>query len=82
MTANRVWVLVPVVVAYGLANLATPVWGEPARAPGSSTGDGSSVFTGLAQAPEANLFVGAATTTIPIDVPPGHKNLTPKYPSA
>ena len=45
---------------------------------GSQTGDGSTPFTGLAQAPEANLFVGAATTSIPIDVPPGRGNLTPK----
>lgn len=30
-----------------------------------------SAFTGLAQAPEANLFVGAATTSISIEVPPG-----------
>ena len=35
-------------------------------------------FTGLAQAPEANLFLGAATTSIPIAVPPGRNNLTPQ----
>ena len=29
-----------------------------------------SAFTGLAQAPEANLFLGAATTSVPITVPP------------
>lgn len=39
---------------------------------------GSAAFTGLAQAPEANLFVGAATTSIQIQVPPGRKELTPK----
>lgn len=41
-------------------------------------GGGPSVFTGLARAAEANLFVGAATTTIPIDVPPGRKAVTPR----
>jgi RHS repeat-associated protein len=51
---------------------------EPPRAPGANTGDGSTPFTGLAQAPEANLFVGAATTAIPIEVPPGRQSLTPK----
>src|ERR1041385_5633654 len=45
---------------------------------GSQTGDGSTPFTGLAQAPEANLFAGAATTSIPIQVPPGRGNLTPQ----
>lgn len=44
---------------------------------GANTGDGSTPFTGLAQAPEANLFAGAATTSIPIDVPPGRGGLTP-----
>jgi hypothetical protein len=56
----------------------SPAVAEPPRASGASTGDGSTPFTGLAQAPEANLFVGAATTSIPIEVPPGRKNLTPK----
>lgn len=51
---------------------------EAPRALGSHTGDGSTAFTGLAQAPEAKLFVGAATTSIPIEVPPGRKDLTPK----
>jgi len=32
----------------------------------------------LAQAPEANLFGGSATTSIPIEVPPGRESLTPK----
>lgn len=38
----------------------------------------ASAFTGLSQAPEANLFVGAATTSIPIEVPPGRKGITPR----
>jgi hypothetical protein len=45
---------------------------------GSQTGDGSTRFTGLAQAPEANLFIGAATVQIPFTLPPGRKNLTPQ----
>lgn len=51
---------------------------EAARAPGSDTGDGSTPFTGLAQAPEANMFVGAATTAIALQVPPGRHDLTPR----
>jgi hypothetical protein len=45
---------------------------------GDRTGEGSTLFTGLAQTPEANLFTGALGTRIPIDVPPGRKNVTPK----
>ena len=59
-------------------SLSGEVFAEPSNAFGSNTGDGSTAFTGLAQAPEANLFVGASTTSIPIEVPPGRKNLTPK----
>lgn len=51
---------------------------QTSRGDGSQTGDGSTPFTGLTQAPEANLFVGAATTAIPIVVPPGRKSMTPK----
>ena len=36
------------------------------------------VFSGLARAAEANLFVGSATTSIDIEVPPGRRSLTPK----
>lgn len=50
---------------------------QTSRGDGSQTGDGSTPFTGLAQAPEANLFVGSATTSVPIHVPPGRQNLTP-----
>ncbi|MCK6557289.1 hypothetical protein L6Q96_22340 [Candidatus Binatia bacterium] len=48
------------------------------RNPEPIPGDGSTPFTGLAQAPEASLFVGAATTSIPIEVPPSRKGMTPK----
>lgn len=44
---------------------------------GANTGDGSTPFTGLAQAPEANLFVGAATLAVPIELPPGRAGMTP-----
>ena len=65
---------------FGVALLAAPiVYGQtsPPPADKNTTGDKPSAFTGLAQAPEANLFVGASSTAIPIDVPPGRKNLTP-----
>jgi RHS repeat-associated protein len=62
-----------------LLELCAPcAFGEAPRAPGSNTGDGSGPFTGLAQAPEANLFVGAASTSIPIELPPGRKGMTPR----
>ncbi len=53
------------------------VCGEPGGASGATTGNGSTPFTGLAHAPEANLFMGAATTAIPIEVPPGRNQMTP-----
>mgnify|MGYP005858096849 CR=1 FL=1 len=56
--------------------LALPVYGQARQGNGAQTGDGSTPFTGLAQAPEANLFIGAAQTSIPIQLPPGRK-LTP-----
>lgn len=45
---------------------------------GDNTGEGSGQFTGLTQTPEATLFTGAATTRIDIQIPPGHRNMTPK----
>ena len=50
---------------------------DSSGAAGAATGDGSTPFTGLAHAPEANLFMGAATTAIPIEVPPGRNRMTP-----
>lgn len=44
---------------------------------GANTGDGSTSFTGLANAPEANLFIGAATVSVPFEVPPA-RGITPK----
>jgi len=49
----------------------------PNAGDGSQTGDGSTPFTGLAQAPEANLFIGSATTGLLIQVPPGRRSMTP-----
>ncbi|GIW45592.1 MAG: hypothetical protein KatS3mg077_2874 [Candidatus Binatia bacterium] len=37
-----------------------------------------STFTGLASGPNVALNVGAATTSIPIAVPTGHRNITPR----
>lgn len=68
----------------GLASAAVVLVCVAARAPGQETdlavdsGGGPAVFTGIARAAEANLFVGAATTSIPIDVPPGRRSLTPQ----
>jgi RHS repeat-associated protein len=45
---------------------------------GDRGGEGTTPFTGLAQAPEANLFTGALTTRIPIEIPPGRKDMTPR----
>lgn len=64
-------------MCFGLLAIGGSVAAEGPRASGSSTGDGSTPFTGLARAPEASLFIGAATTAIPIDVPPGRQRLTP-----
>lgn len=54
------------------------LWGQGSGALGTSTGDGSTPFTGLARAPEANLFIGSATTEIPIQVPPGRAGIQPQ----
>ncbi|MGD9765903.1 MAG: toxin TcdB middle/N-terminal domain-containing protein, partial [Candidatus Binatia bacterium] len=61
-----------------LVSAPQPSAAQTSRGDGSQTGDGSTPFTGLAQAPEANLFVGAATTSIPFQVPPGRNTTTPK----
>jgi Salmonella virulence plasmid 65kDa B protein len=58
--------------------VAAPAAADPPRAPGSNTGDGSTSFTGLAQAPSASLNIGASQTSIEIEVPPGRKNVTPR----
>lgn len=50
---------------------------DTAAALGDRGGEGSTPFTGLAQAPEANLFTGSLATAIPIEVPPGRGGMTP-----
>ncbi len=45
---------------------------------GDRSGEGPTPFTGLAQTPDANLFTGAATTAIPIQIPPGRNKMTPQ----
>ena len=52
--------------------------GDTGTSMGDRSGEGATPFTGLAQAPEANLFTGALTTRIPIVVPPGRKGMTPE----
>lgn len=61
-----------------LLALAAEAWADMPRGTGGQTGDGSTAFTGLAGTPEANLFVGAASTAIPIEVPPGRRLVTPR----
>ncbi len=56
----------------------SPALGDTNTTLGDRSGEGSTPFIGLAQAPEANLFTGALATSIPIQVPPGRKNVTPK----
>jgi len=59
-------ILLPFVVSTALAQEGAP------------TGGAAPAFSGLAQAPEANLFTGSASTSIPIDIPPGRKGITPQ----
>lgn len=66
------------VFAVLLATAEVNAQNNPPPADKNATGDKPNAFTGLAQAPEANPFVGASSTSIPIDVPPGRKNLTLK----
>jgi len=49
----------------------------PGAAPGSQTGDGGGGYTGIASAPQANLFTGAAEAAIPIEAPPGRLGQSP-----
>jgi len=44
---------------------------------GDKSGEADGPFAGLLQAPEANLFSGALSHTIPIRIPPGRKSATP-----
>ncbi len=54
--------------------LATAVSDGP---PGSSTGDSGSPMTGLALSVGTNQFLGSATSSIAIELPPGRNGMTP-----
>jgi hypothetical protein len=60
-----------------LAFAGSPALADTTTAMGDRSGEGSTPFTGLSQAPDANLFTGASTTSIPIQVPSGRKSITP-----
>jgi len=58
--------------------LTRPAAADTTSALGDRTGEGTTPFTGLAQAPEANLFTGALNTSVMIEVPPGRGGMTPQ----
>jgi YD repeat-containing protein len=66
-----------VAVLISVCGLLSRAFADTSTSIGDRGGEGSTVFTGLAQTPEANLFTGASATSVPIDIPPGRKNLTP-----
>lgn len=65
----------------GLFGATVFVWGVTGSLGQQGQTDESSpspaAFNGLTTGPDVRLSVGAATTSIPIAVPAGHKNLTP-----
>lgn len=66
------------VLALSLMGLVAPVVrAQSSHGDGSQTGDGSTAFTALSQTVEADMFIGAAQSTVPIQVPPG-RALTPR----
>ena len=46
--------------------------------PTPTTAPATGPFSGLAESPRADLFTGAATTTIRFQVPPGRMDMTPE----
>lgn len=62
-------VLLGIITVATVTMLARPIFAQG--------GEGSSQFTGLSTAPEANLFAGSMGTSVPIVIPPGRKNATP-----
>jgi RHS repeat-associated protein len=78
MAQARSWVrIVTLAVSVGLVRC-QPLLADTNTSLGDHGGEGSTAFTGLAKAPSANLFTGALTTSIPVEVPPGRKNMTPQ----
>ncbi|HYD48213.1 MAG TPA: toxin TcdB middle/N-terminal domain-containing protein, partial [Terriglobales bacterium] len=67
-----------VLVMVAMLAAARLVYGQTGVPDPSVSSAKASPFRGLAQAPEANLFAGSATTSIPIEVPPGRKGLMPQ----
>jgi RHS repeat-associated protein len=62
--------VVPLLLSTASANVVTTG--------GDQGAEGSTAFTGLSQTPEANLFTGSMTMSIPIQIPPGRPNATPE----
>ena len=71
-------VVVTLLLAFSQVALGQPTYPMPGGALGSDTGDSSSVYTGLAISPHANLFTGVASTKVGIELPPGRGRATPK----
>ncbi len=57
--------------------LALSAHADTATSIGDLGGEGLGPFGGLAQSPEANLFTGAMSLSVPILIPPARKNATP-----
>lgn len=64
-------------IATFLLTFTTRTLADTGTAMGDRGGEGSTAFTGLARAPEANLFTGASGTSINLMLPPGRGNMTP-----
>jgi RHS repeat-associated protein len=77
-TARSTRVHVVLVLIVALATGGGSALADTGTSLGDRAGEGSGQFTGLAGAPEANLFTGALTTNVRIDVPPGRKNMSPQ----
>ncbi len=56
----------------------SPAAADTTTSLGDFGGEGTGPFGGLVQSPEANLFSGASTLSVPILIPPGRRNVTPE----
>lgn len=70
--------LLVAILSFSLGLSCYPASADTQTSLGDRSGEGSAAFTGLAQAPEANLFTGALGTRVAIQVPPGRNHMTPK----